>query len=91
MPLLPKSKHQLRLLNLRVDSYPILNSGLVPLFLFMSNERNLIMLHTYKTRVVRLGAFWKIQRYNCGEWQTMRDLFGTRAQARNAQFYWAQM
>jgi hypothetical protein len=49
------------------------------------------MTHTYKTRVVRIGAFWKIQRYNCGEWQTMRDLFGTRAQARNAQFYWAQM
>jgi len=49
------------------------------------------MLHPYKTRVIRIGAFWKIQRYNCGEWQTMRDLFSTRAQARNAQFYWAQM
>ena len=41
MPLLLKSKHQLRLLNLRVDSYPILNSGLVPLFLFLSN-RNIV-------------------------------------------------
>jgi len=49
------------------------------------------MLHLYKTRVVRLGAFWQVQRQVVGKWQTMRDLFGTRAQARNAQFYWAQM
>jgi hypothetical protein len=39
----------------------------------------------YKTKVVRLGAFWKVQRYICGEWQTFKDHFCTRAEARQAQ------
>jgi len=93
MPLSLNSKHQLLLLNHRVDFYPIRNSELVSLFSFVSNvfKRSLIMLHTYKTRVVRLGAFWQVQRQVVGKWETMRDLFGTRAQARKAQFYWARM
>jgi UDP-2,3-diacylglucosamine pyrophosphatase LpxH len=49
------------------------------------------MFHTHKTRVVRIGAFWKVERYNCGKWQTMRDLFSTRADARKAQFYSSQL
>jgi hypothetical protein len=57
MPLSLKSKHQLLLLNLRVDSYPILNSGLVPLFSFVSKvfKRNLIMSRT--TIIAELTVF----------------------------------
>lgn len=44
----------------------------------------------YKTKVVRLGAFWKVQRHFCGHWETMSDNFCTRAEALNSQHYWSQ-
>jgi hypothetical protein len=46
-----------------------------------------IIMH-YKSKVLRLGAFWKVQIYFVGNWETMPDNFCTRAQARNAQQYW---
>jgi hypothetical protein len=49
------------------------------------------MTHAYKTRVVRICGFWKVQCQIAGKWETMRDLFGTRAEARKAQFHWARM
>jgi len=42
----------------------------------------------YKSKVLRLGAFWKVQIYFVGNWETMPDNFCTRAEARNAQQYW---
>ena len=44
-----------------------------------------------KTRVVRIGAFWKVQRQTCGQWETMRDSFCTKAEASKHKHYWAQM
>jgi hypothetical protein len=44
----------------------------------------------YKTKVVRLGAFWKVQYCVCGQWLTFKDCFCTRAEARNAQFWVAR-
>ena len=49
----------------------------------------------YKTRVERIGAFWKVQRLRygicskCGQWETVPDNFCTRLAARNARAYWA--
>jgi hypothetical protein len=42
----------------------------------------------YKSKVLRLGAFWKVQIHFLGNWETMPDNFCTRAEARNAQQYW---
>lgn len=50
----------------------------------------MIPMPMYKTRVLRYGAFWKVQRWYCGEWVNMRDLYSTRQQARNARHYWGQ-
>ncbi len=45
----------------------------------------------YRFRVIFDGVFWRIQRMACGEWQTMRDLYSTRQQARAyMRYYWAQ-
>jgi len=44
----------------------------------------------HRTRVIFDGVFWRIQRMTCGEWQTMRDLYSTREQARSMRYWWAQ-
>jgi hypothetical protein len=49
-----------------------------------------IITMVYKTKVVRLGAFWKVQYCVCGKWLTFKDCFCTRAEARNAQFWVAR-
>ena len=43
----------------------------------------------YKTRVIKYGAFWKVQVFRCGAWQTMRDNYLTRKDARKGRNYWA--
>ena len=48
------------------------------------------MLHLTKTRVMRSGAFWVVQRQFCGQWETMRDLFSTKSEATKQLHYWAQ-
>lgn len=35
-----------------------------------------------KTKVVKIGAFWKIQVYFLDQWITLRDLYSTREKAR---------
>lgn len=45
------------------------------------------MIPLYKTRVLRIGAFWKVQRW-FGEWQTMPASYSTRQKARNEQSFW---
>lgn len=42
----------------------------------------------HRTRVIKEGAFWKVQVFRCGVWQTMRDLYPTRQAARNGQYWW---
>lgn len=42
---------------------------------------------TYQTKVLRIGAFWKVQRW-LGEWQTMPASYSTRQEARNEQRFW---
>jgi hypothetical protein len=44
----------------------------------------------YKTKVIRVGAAWQVQRYVCGQWLTFKEHFFTRAKARNAQFWIAR-
>ena len=48
------------------------------------------MLTIRKTRVCKRGAFWKVEVFYCGAWQTMRDLYDTREQARKARFWHCQ-
>lgn len=42
-----------------------------------------------KTRVTKQGAFWRVQVFQCGNWQTMRDLYPTRAKAQASMYWWA--
>jgi len=49
------------------------------------------MVLLMRTRVVQVGVFWTVQRQVCGgEWETMRDLFCTKAEASKHKHYWAQ-
>lgn len=41
-----------------------------------------------KTRVIKVGAFWRVQVFRCGVWQTMRDLYNTQAKARAGKYWW---
>lgn len=41
-------------------------------------------MHKKQTRVVKIGAFWKVCLLHCGTCITLRDLHCTRAEAREA-------
>lgn len=41
----------------------------------------------HKTRVIKVGAFWRVQLWHCGvAWITLRDLHLTRSAARSAAY-----
>ena len=42
-----------------------------------------------KTRVIKYGAFWKVQVCQSGNWFNTRDLYLTRQDARNGRFFWS--
>lgn len=46
-------------------------------------------MRPYRTKVIYDVCFWRVQVYRCGEWQTMRDLYPTRAKARAGRLYWS--
>ena len=41
-------------------------------------------MHTFKTRVIKTGAFWQVELYHYCKWIRHRDLHSTRAKARIA-------
>lgn len=47
------------------------------------------MTYAHSVRIIRKGLFWRVERYAFGRWQTMRDLYTTRAEARANLVWWA--
>jgi len=44
----------------------------------------------YQTRVIKRGAFWKVQCLICDVWQTMTDNYTSRMEAHAHRDYWSQ-